>query len=499
MFTIICHAARMLGAAMLLMLTVLIGGMFGISPAVAAERVYIIALPAVPGPVVREEADRIIDAFWPRLTAQAGAALLVYDATRRIQIARIEPRGSRAEQQRQRREGVAAVRRFLTGGDAPVPAPVDDLQTPSFLFELGATVRNTLAQGAEVDVMLLGRALHRDARAPSFDMADALVPNDDHLLQPASVSPYGTAGRATALAGMRLHFCYAEQPHEWVSEPWRLAVGRFWWLLAQHQGAQLSSFAPLGSACAERFSTGARSAETFTIRPTGRVAMHPATHRPAEVAPPPPPLPPRAPLLARPSASACEAAQPVEVRDVAILIDTTSSMTRVISDVQENVVRFAERLRALNSANRAAVIAFRDLGDEYVVLPTPFFNLDAAGAGNLAQFVRGLAAAGGGDEPEAVDAALEAALGLPWRHGVAGSIVIIGDAPVRPNRENVALGFAQTFMNSGAQRSVSVIETGAARHRFLRELPRAGGGQHFLYQGRILESLIPAVTGCAPA
>jgi hypothetical protein len=55
---------------------------------------------------------------------------------------------------------------------------------------------------------------------------------------------------------------------------------------------------------------------------------------------------------------------------------------------------------------------------------------------------------------------------------------------------------AQAFATRIPGGAVSVIDTGSGAHRFLQALPKNGSGQYVTYDGHILHSLLPAITGC---
>ena len=75
---------------------------------------------------------------------------------------------------------------------------------------------------------------------------------------------------------------------------------------------------------------------------------------------------------------------------------------------------------------RMAVIAFRDHHDQYV---TDDFNGFTYDVNTILSNLSSLEAAGGGDGPEAVTAALDNALNLKWRPNVLKIVVLITDAP----------------------------------------------------------------------
>jgi Mg-chelatase subunit ChlD len=182
--------------------------------------------------------------------------------------------------------------------------------------------------------------------------------------------------------------------------------------------------------------------------------------------------------------------------DLVLAVDTTASMGGVLNDVKANIRQLIANLQAGGGRIRVGVVAYRDRYDAYVVRSLPLTVLDNQGARDLDQFVAGLSAAGGADWPEKMDAALDSATSLAWRGDVPASIVVIADAPVHKEDENTATAIARAFAAKVPGGQISVVDTGSGAHAFMRALPRAGGGQYVTYDGNILNSLYPAITGC---
>jgi Mg-chelatase subunit ChlD len=182
--------------------------------------------------------------------------------------------------------------------------------------------------------------------------------------------------------------------------------------------------------------------------------------------------------------------------DLVLAIDTTGSMGGVINDVRANVAQLIATLRAGGGIVRVGIVAYRDSRDEYVVRPFPLTALDAAGTTALDAFIASLQARGGGDWPEKLDAALDVATGMAWRGDVPASIVVIADAPAHSQDQAAALATAEAFATKIPGAQVSVIDTGSGGHAFMQALPKRGGGQYVTYDGHLLNSLFPAITGC---
>lgn len=116
--------------------------------------------------------------------------------------------------------------------------------------------------------------------------------------------------------------------------------------------------------------------------------------------------------------------------DVVFVLDTTGSMGGELREVQERVRQLAVDLTHARERERLrfGIVAFRDRGDAYIT--RPFDLSDDIGAAE--SFLSSLEANGGGDGPEAVVAAVAAALWeLSWdrSEGVDRQIFLIGDAP----------------------------------------------------------------------
>ena len=74
------------------------------------------------------------------------------------------------------------------------------------------------------------------------------------------------------------------------------------------------------------------------------------------------------------------------------------------------------------SSLRIGVVAYKDRGERYVTRDFPLRPMEGAEVGQILDFVRGLEASGGGDDPEPVDLALKVAIDMPWRADAQGRI-----------------------------------------------------------------------------
>lgn len=113
--------------------------------------------------------------------------------------------------------------------------------------------------------------------------------------------------------------------------------------------------------------------------------------------------------------------------DIVFAVDTTGSMGGLLDGAKRTVWSIANQVRDIdkNADLHVGLVAYRDLGDDYVTKDFALTSdLDAMYA-NLTSFQ----ADGGGDVPENVDAALyDAVHKMQWRPGAKKMIFLVGDA-----------------------------------------------------------------------
>jgi len=123
--------------------------------------------------------------------------------------------------------------------------------------------------------------------------------------------------------------------------------------------------------------------------------------------------------------------EPVETGhriDVVFAVDTTGSMGGLIDGAKRTVWSIASHIREIDKQAdlHVGLVAYRDLGDEYVTKDFALTGDMDAVFTELSSYV----AAGGGDIPEDVDAALDDAVHkMQWRDGAKKMIFLVGDAP----------------------------------------------------------------------
>jgi Mg-chelatase subunit ChlD len=183
--------------------------------------------------------------------------------------------------------------------------------------------------------------------------------------------------------------------------------------------------------------------------------------------------------------------------DLVFVIDTTGSMRHELADMQANLVGVINILNRLSSSLRIGVVAYKDRGERYVTRDFPLRPMESAEVGQILDFVRGLEASGGGDDPEPVDLALKVAIDMPWRADAQGRIVVIGDALARDRQAALALAtqFRSTTRQAELPRVVSTIYAGdePASARFFEQIATAGGGEYSVNQGQIIESVLLSI------
>lgn len=114
--------------------------------------------------------------------------------------------------------------------------------------------------------------------------------------------------------------------------------------------------------------------------------------------------------------------------DIMFVIDATGSMADEIEQLKANIVSISEQLEDLPTKPdvRFATTVFRDRGDAFVTRTFDFTN----DVGAFQDALRAVEAGGGGDTPEAVNAAVSDAIHKPaWRGGDTVSLAfLVGDA-----------------------------------------------------------------------
>ena len=112
--------------------------------------------------------------------------------------------------------------------------------------------------------------------------------------------------------------------------------------------------------------------------------------------------------------------------DLAIVFDTTGSMSGSIANARTQATDLANKWTSLFSNGRVGLVDFKDQGDPYVSRVDLGLTSDSAA---FQTAVNSLVASGGGDTPEAQLSGIMTALdGLSWASGATKAVVVITDA-----------------------------------------------------------------------
>ncbi len=124
--------------------------------------------------------------------------------------------------------------------------------------------------------------------------------------------------------------------------------------------------------------------------------------------------------------------------DVAFMIDATGSMGDEIrylqSELSDVMTQIKDSLPGFNI--RLAIVFYRDLGDNFVVIQKDF----TSNIPDAINYLQTTGAGGGGDYPEAVDSALEVSINqLSWSNDAVARILFpVLDAPPHAESSNIA-------------------------------------------------------------
>jgi hypothetical protein len=146
--------------------------------------------------------------------------------------------------------------------------------------------------------------------------------------------------------------------------------------------------------------------------------------------------------------------------DIALVIDTSSSMQFVIDDVRNRLSTLVAGIHRMVPTARIGIVVYRDVGDEYVVKWTDL----SFHTSKLQTFLKNITADGGGDFEEAVRDALEAAIyELSWRKRSKRAMVLVGGSPPHEWELEEVKSLAGEFRGERGQ--LSAIDVTLKMHR----------------------------------
>jgi Mg-chelatase subunit ChlD len=169
------------------------------------------------------------------------------------------------------------------------------------------------------------------------------------------------------------------------------------------------------------------------------------------------------------------------VVEVAFVLDTTGSMGPLIEGAKRKIWSIATAIVDANpdAEIRMGLVAYRDIGDEYV---TKVFNLTTDIQDLYANLLE-LKARGGGDWPESVNEALETGVTkLSWTQGadICRIMFLVGDAPPHMNYAQDTKYPEVIRMARERGITVNAVQAGGARdtERVWREIAQRGDGRY---------------------
>ncbi len=169
------------------------------------------------------------------------------------------------------------------------------------------------------------------------------------------------------------------------------------------------------------------------------------------------------------------------VVEVAFVLDTTGSMSGLIEGAKRKIWSIATTIldERPDAELRMGLIAYRDIGDEYVTKSFALTDDIQTIYGHLLD----LRAQGGGDWPESVNEALDKAVtGMSWTQGPAADriVFLVGDAP--PHMDYRQDRKYPDIVADARSRGIVVnaVQAGAARdtERVWREIAQRGAGAY---------------------
>lgn len=148
--------------------------------------------------------------------------------------------------------------------------------------------------------------------------------------------------------------------------------------------------------------------------------------------------------------------QELDAVDLMFVVDTTGSMSDELQYLEEELKDVIDQVRKQNEQvfdMRLSANFYRDEGDAYVVRPFPF----TADVDQVISQIAAQHADGGGDYPEAIDAALEDAINEhDWRtEARARLLFLVLDAP--PHNEPKVIQNLQALTAEAARQGIRII------------------------------------------
>jgi Mg-chelatase subunit ChlD len=161
--------------------------------------------------------------------------------------------------------------------------------------------------------------------------------------------------------------------------------------------------------------------------------------------------------------------------DIVIVFDSTGSMGSEIDAVKQRITAISTMILKKIPKARFSLVTYRDLYEQYAARGTQLTD----SVPEIYEFIEGVTAQGGGDEPEAVQAGMEWAMTrLSFGDKTKKAMLIFGDAP--PHRHDVrfCVKMAHIFKNQGGRVSTITCRSYQPLPEFY-EIAQAGGGEAY--------------------
>jgi len=187
--------------------------------------------------------------------------------------------------------------------------------------------------------------------------------------------------------------------------------------------------------------------------------------------------------------------------DIVVALDSTGSMRAQIDGLKAEVAQFAALMQSLSPSFAMGIVEFKDRCDPVPVRSFTLTEMTPAGIESIRRFSRQINAGASPcnlDGPEALRAALQQAVAMPWRtESQKRLIVVISDNPAYPEEMEQALALAGSFRGRGAGHAVAAVHVGddPIARAFLSRLAAGGGGEFVESGGSFTATILLALAG----
>lgn len=188
--------------------------------------------------------------------------------------------------------------------------------------------------------------------------------------------------------------------------------------------------------------------------------------------------------------------------DIVIALDTTASMDKQVEGIRKEIVQLADLIMKLSPDAAMGIIDFKDRCEPGGAIKSQqILKLTNSSLNTLQRFANSMIPRSHNcnqDHEEALDQALDAALGLNWRSSSkAKTIIVISDNAAYSSRVNSTLRKARDFGNAAEKNQVSTVFVptipNAHGRDFLGRLAREGGGKFVTGGGSFTATILLAL------